>query len=261
MGVFMKKVLTIVSFILLLISISSVFMLFNKINTKNETENEIIVEQSVDFSQLSYLSFGSSTSAGTGAGGILNSFPNGAGKILGCSVNNRGVGGSTLTYDVNDTARRCVTEDVIDFTKNNNRVYDIVSIYAGSNDKTLSRPLGSIGSSATNETIYGSLKLIADTLTAKYPNALIIFITPMKYLGYDVVNSNGYILSDVAKAIHDVGAEYNIPVLDMYNTMPFETDPNGMYHPDCDGQHPIKEFVTKYMAPELAQFIKDNYKK
>ena len=110
----MKKVLTIVSIILLLISMGSTFAVLNYGKKLKENNNiGVNIEQSVDFSQLNYLSFGSSSSAGTGAGGILNSFPNGAGKLLGCSVNNRGVGGSTLTYDVNDTSRHCVTKDIM----------------------------------------------------------------------------------------------------------------------------------------------------
>ena len=32
-----------------------------------------------------------------------------------------------------------------------------------------------------------------------------------------------------------------------------------MYNDDCDGIHPNQEFITNVMAPQIANFIKDNY--
>ena len=64
---------------------------------------------------------------------------------------------------------------------------------------------------------------------------------------------------NVSIAVKNVASKYGLPVLDLYKTSQFETAPNGMNHPECDGWHPLKEFVEEYMAPQVAEFIKDNY--
>ena len=70
------------------------------------------------------------------------------------------------------------------------------------------------------------------------------------------INSQGYNLVDVANAIKEVAAIYNIAVLDLLEEGNFESI---MYDSDCDGIHPNQKFVLEVMAPQIAQFIKNNY--
>ena len=210
------------------------------------------------FADLNYLAFGDSVTEGGNLEDRSDAYPGVTADLLGCNVVNKAVGGSTFVRDPNNTARHCIAEDVINLTKQSGR-YHIISVAGGVNDQSLALPLGSISDPLTTETIYGSLKLIAKTLIQRYPNAFIFFITPIKYPESEIANSKGYDLSDVAKAIKAVGAKYDLPVLDLYNTSQFETASNGMNHPDCDGWHPLKEFVAEYMAPQVAVFIRDNY--
>ena len=76
----------------------------------------------------------------------------------------------------------------------------------------------------------------------------------------EVPNKLGYTLKDICIAIEEVAHKYSIPVLDLYNTSNYEKVDCGMYAEGSDGWHPLKEFVSDYMAPQIAQFIKDNYK-
>ena len=50
---------------------------------------------------------------------------------------------------------------------------------------------------------------------------------------------------------------YNIPVLDMYNNGKYELE---MYYPSSDGIHPSQEFIKNYTAPQIAEFIRQNYR-
>lgn len=71
-------------------------------------------------------------------------------------------------------------------------------------------------------------------------------------------NSQGYNLEDVANAVKQVANKYSIPVLDLFNEGQFESEMNAN---GSDGLHPSREFITNYTAPQIARFIKDNYKK
>lgn len=257
----MKKVLTIIVVLLLLANISSLVFLFKKTNTNNNSNTNTEIEQSVDFSKLRYIAFGDSITAGSGLESKTFSYPYVIADILGVRATNRGVGGSTLGKDFDNTSRNCICDDIVK-TSHNGYNYDIISVTGGSNDKALTTPipLGNL-SDYTNKSVYGALNIIADTLTKTYPNAFIFFMTPIKNPSCESYNSIGYNLIDISNAIKQVANNYDIPVLDLYNTSQFESVDCGMNNSNCDGWHPLKEFVADYLAPQIAQFIKDNYKK
>lgn len=208
----------------------------------------------VDFSKLAYCAFGDSITEGAGLENKGYSYPSQVGNILGCQVTNKGVSGSSLAYD---SSRHCIAYDVMQNTKLGGK-YDIISVTGGSNDKALALPLGTINDNTYN-TIYGSLNVIADSLTKTYPNAFIFFMTPIKNPTCDVINSENYNLLDICNAIKQVASKFNFPVLDLYNTSQYEDVDCGMNSEGSDGWHPHKEFISQYMAPQIAQFIKDNY--
>ena len=232
---------------------------------KNESSSTVIPDANTDiFSNLNYLAFGDSITEGGNLESRSQSYPNVAADILGCKVTNVAVGGSTFVRDPNNKNRYCIADDVVSFCASSKN-YDIISVAGGVNDQSLSFPLGDINDSTT-ETIYGSLNIIVQTLTERYPDAFIFLITPLKYytneyVDSEALNSAGYNLSDVSEAIKAIGEKYDLPVLDLYNTSGFESAEYGMNHPDCDGWHPLKEFVLDSLAPQVADFIRENYNK
>ena len=253
----MKKIL---DFMIILFAVIGVISFASTVTDKmnqpsDKPETDVTEETDVDFSQLRYLAFGDSITAGDGLADRNDSYPCVVGKILGCKVTNKGYGGSTLAYY---SERRCVANEVISVANGTGR-YQIISCTGGINDKSWGLPLGTINDK-TNETIYGSLYLIATTLKTNYPDAFIFFITPIKNPSSEVDCKAGYNLEDISNAIKEVAAKYDIPVLDLYNTSQFETVDCGMNNEKCDGTHPLKEFVAEYMAPQIAQYIKDNYR-
>lgn len=232
----------------------------------NESNETIPPEENENpFANLNYLAFGDSITEGGNLESRSQSYPNVVANILGCNVTNVAVGGSTFVRDPDKSIRHCIAEDVINFCNNTSNNFDIISIAGGVNDQSLAFPIGDIDDNTT-ETIYGSLNIIVQTLMERYPDAFIFLVTPLKYYTNERVDSEtdnraGYNLSDVSDVIKAIGDKYDLPVLDLYSTSGFETATNGMHHPDCDGWHPIKEFVTDHLAPQVSDFIRENYKK
>ena len=222
------------------------------------TNSPEIVDDS-SFEGLTYLAYGDSITFGltpiSGAT-MLDPYPQLVSGMLGFnSVYNEGYCGGTLAG--NNIGYVCVSDRIISDSKD----ADIISVMLGVNDYANSLPLGSIDDK-TNDTVYGGLNLIADFLTSSYENAFIFFMTPYKFKPSTGLcthkNMAGYTLEDVANAVKQVAADYNIPVLDMYNKGHFEIE---MYNSNSDGVHPSQEFIREYTAPQIAEFIRQNYKR
>lgn len=227
-------------------------------NIPNEPTNIPSEPNIIDFTNMRYVAFGDSITAGGGLSSKNLSYPNMTANSLGTSITNKGVSGSTIGYDTTDNNRHCIADDVITYCKQNYKA-DIISFTGGSNDKGRLIPLGSINDNNTLS-VYGSLNIIAKTLKERYPKAFIFFMTPIKNPTCEEPNKLNYTLNDICIAIKQVAQKYDIPVLDLYNESNFENVDCGMYAEGCDGWHPLEDYVRDYMAPLVAQFIRDNYK-
>ena len=208
---------------------------------------------------LTYTAFGDSITFGAdyfnNYSQMETPYPQEVGNILKLSsTNNKGVSGATLTS--NNLGLPCMTDIITSFTEKS----DIISVLGGVNDYNRDLPLGTINDRDTS-TIYGSLHVGMNYLTTNYKESFIFYMTPYKenYSGrqYSTINSQGYSLEDVATAIKNVAKVYNIPVLDLFNEGEFESVMN---NPNCDGIHPNQDFILDYTAPQIATFIKYNYK-
>ncbi len=240
----MKKV----KLCLTIIGVFLCFTLFLGLFVPNSNNNNNL--QQIDFSSKIYCAMGDSITYGVQpkANGMRmnNPYPTLVKNELGLKqVYNYGIGGSALCYDMCNRVNNMVENA------------DIISVFGGTNDFYAGNYTLGTYNDKVNSTIYGALNIIADTLTTKYPNAFIFFMTPLKRSDV-IINDAGYKLSDVADAIKVVGNMYDIPVLDLYNNCPFEIEYKQSF---SDGLHPTQDFHTNYLAPQIAQFIKDNYKK
>ena len=210
----------------------------------------------VDFSKLTYVALGDSITYGFDStrGGLQmeKPYPALVGELLSLkSVYNYGISGSTLTSL--DSTRHPVLNRYSSMTNN----ADIVSVMIGINDYMIgAADLGTIDSTDAN-TIYGALNQLASGLKSKYPDAYIFFMTPYKCARAPGVCAKGYSLEDVVKAIKEVCLKHNIDVLDMYSEGQYELEMNLSSN---DGIHPSQSFFIEYTAPQIAAFIKSNYK-
>ena len=101
---------------------------------------------------------------------------------------------------------------------------DYISIFMGTNDFGMSRPLGSASDQPGTDTVYASLKNVLDIITKANPDVKIMLLTPLyrcdgSNSGFTSTNNANYTLADVTEAIRTVGEEYNCKVVDMTNVV------------------------------------------
>lgn len=127
---------------------------------------------------------------------------------------------------------------------------DIVVVFGGTNDYGHGDAAIGRMEDRTEDTFYGSLHLLMRGLLERYPEALIVFMTPLHRLGESGRNYNGRGLRCAADlqtyvdAIIEVAAYYGIPVLDLFRISGIQPEipsvrerymPDGL-HP-CDAGH------------------------
>lgn len=96
---------------------------------------------------------------------------------------------------------------------------DVVTVFAGVNDFGDSRPLGTAQDSTLVDTFYSDMKAVIENIEKIKPEVEIIFITT-PYIGKDgygfLENNVGSTLEDYTKAMSEVCALYDVPVVDLY---------------------------------------------
>lgn len=199
------------------------------------------------YSQHTYVAFGDSITYGYDGdtyARMEQPYPTLVAETLGIgTVVNQAKNGATLTAR---EGRTNMTERVLSYTGE----ADIISVMLGVNDYSAKAALGDM-TSRDNTTVYGSLHMIAKHVTTNYPDAFVFFMTPFKY---KTENNGVYNLADVAQAVKDVAAEYNIPVLDMYNDGQFDPATSA-----TDGIHPTQQHHIDYTAPMICALIEEYY--
>ncbi|MCR5398264.1 MAG: SGNH/GDSL hydrolase family protein [Lachnospiraceae bacterium] len=140
---------------------------------------------------------------------------------------------------------------------------DVIVIFGGTNDYGHGdAPLGCM-EDRTDETFYGALHLLYQSILSKYPKAEIVIMTPIHYSDeYALFNGLGVpvrgCLEDYVDIIMDVAAYYALPVLDLYRLsgiQPAEEMLRKRYAPD--GLHPNDEGHER-IYKLLKNFIKYN---
>ena len=222
--------------------------------TNDATENEKTDKEegnSNPFASMTYVAFGDSITYGANHKNNYKQmdkpYPTLVGKELGIgTVKNLAVSGATFTANELDLV--CMTKRITEYTS----AADIISVQLGTNDWLNALPLGTPGDYEI-DTVYGCLYLIAEHLTTTYKDSFVFFMTPYKT---SLDRNDEYTLEDVANAIKHVAQEYMIPVLDMYELGQFEVEMNDE---GSDGLHPSQKFFEDYTAPQIVEFIKENF--
>ena len=121
---------------------------------------------------------------------------------------------------------------------------DLIIVFGGTNDYGHDVPLGT-ASDTDPETFYGALNTLVGGLKENYPDAALLFLTPLQrddeYLGSPTTtpyNYAGVKMTDYCQAIEDVCEKNGIEVLDLYNLEGMRlTDPT-YWEYFGDGLHP-----------------------
>ena len=144
---------------------------------------------------------------------------------------------------------------------------DLITIFMGTNDYGHDTPLGSIDDEG-DVSFYGALNTIIPALQAKYPNAKIVFITPLHRYGFgtnsatgeehtydSVPNGAGHTLGDYVNAIKEVCEKYGVDVIDLYTDLDLDpsADETREYYME-DGLHPNSaghRLIAEYLEHAL----------
>ena len=139
---------------------------------------------------------------------------------------------------------------------------DIIVVFGGTNDYSQNVPLGALSdasSDANGADFIPAVKYTMEYLLTHYPDALIIYITPLQrnYTeGWNATNSVGKYLYEYVNAIKQCAAIYGVQLCDLYATSGFHvynadfketyTYINEQSFPHGDGLHPNVEGTKLY---------------
>ena len=137
---------------------------------------------------------------------------------------------------------------------------DIIVVFGGTNDFGHGdAKLGKM-SDRTEYTFYGALHVLCEKLINKYPEALIVFMTPLHRLSEDVkVNEIGIPLETDLEGYVEIEKKvakyYSIPVLDLFSISGLQPKvqalrekfmPDGL-HPNDDGHRIIADRLVGFL--------------
>ena len=206
---------------------------------------------------------GDSITQGVGASSKETNYVNQTKEILNlAAANNYGISGTRI-------APRKKPTDVASFEQPfGTRVAgmdpdaDGVVVFGGTNDFGHGdAPLGTIHDT-TEDTFYGSMKLLCEKLIEKYPGKPIVILTPLHRCSEDNVLGDGgnkmplgQPLSAFAQAEREVAALYSLPVLDLWSMSGLQPKVpviKEKFMPD--GLHP-SDAGHRLLAERLAGFL------
>lgn len=133
---------------------------------------------------------------------------------------------------------------------------DIVVVFGGTNDYCHGDAAFGSLENRTPDTFCGAVHFLMQGLLKKYPEATILFMTPLHRENETIPNpTTGKILKDYVDMIKKIAEQYSIPVLDLYATACIFPDieehkkkfcPDGL-HPNDAGSLKIAERLKYYL--------------
>lgn len=222
----------------------------------NRQDKKIIADSEVDFSDCKITCLGDSITAASNLDTIENyqsmSYPSQLGEILGAEeVVNLGIGGSSIgRYWENAFVDRYqeIPEDT-----------DVILVMGGTNDGFCAseKELGSL-EKREKDTFTGDLDELLFGLQKDYPDAQIVLITPLPNVLHDLLRkSRDYLLPQSAfvRVMKQLGEEYGIPVIDLYNSNFLDTHDAAVIHalmPDgVHGNETGYRMLAQHIAAQL----------
>ena len=126
-----------------------------------------------------------------------------------------------------------------------NGVPDVIAVYGGVNDHVLA--------GADRERFYNRYDALISRLHGKYPNALLICITPYHLQNGDFSMYDNTVLDSYAESIRNIAAKYGDYYVDL-RTISFEAsdfDVDGSLHPNESGHTKIAQKIEEVVTDNL----------
>lgn len=208
---------------------------------------------------------GDSITQGVGVSSVENRYTDVFARATGAVVSNYGISGTRIAkqkvpYFATENAMYerdfllRVDEDI------NDDDVSLIVVFGGTND--FGHGDASLGSFYERDeyTFYGAMHLLINKLAERFPEARIVFMTPLHRIGEnDPCNHQGMPhapLKDYVNAIREVCEYYSVPVLDLYKDsgmQPAIEVYKNHYMPD--GLHPSDNGALR-IASMLVEFVK-----
>lgn len=228
----------------------------------NETDKKTIEESNYDFSNIKIACLGDSITAASNLDSEENyqqySYPTQLKEVLGAeSVTNLGIGGSSIgRYWDNAFVDRYqkIPEDT-----------DLIIVMGGTNDGfcVTEEEIGNMQERASR-TFIGDLDQLMQGLQEDYPEATIVFATPLPNVLHDILRKErDYLLPQtrLVEIIKELAAEYDYPVIDMYNSNILDTHDAAVisnFMPDgVHGNPKGYEIMAEHFGAELIQIYEE----
>ena len=207
------------------------------------------------------LFLGDSITEGAGASSYEKSYVPVFAEISGAEVKNYGLSGTRIARQTEKSEWEQCDRDFLERADGMESGADIVVVFGGTND--FGHGDAKIGdfSSRSEYTFYGAMHLLCEKLINKYPDAYIIFMTPLhRETENEKTKDNGLPnetpLSGYVSIIKEVAGYYGLPVLDLFNTSGMQPGmeiikkeymPDGL-HPSDKGARKIAERLYGFLS-------------
>ena len=204
---------------------------------------------------------GDSITEGAGASCYEKSFVPVFAEISGAEVKNYGVGGTRIARQTIKSQCEQHDRDFLERVDEMVSGADVVVIFGGTNDFGHGDAKIGYFDSRNEYTFYGAMHLLCEKIMNKYPNADIVFITPLHRETENAkIKENGLLneipLSGYVSIIKEVAGYYGLPVLDLFNTSGMQPSveiikreymPDGL-HPSDKGARRIAEKLYGFLS-------------
>ena len=228
----------------------------------NGKDRYIISSSSYDFSNKKIACLGDSITEGSNLDKMENykqySYPSVLKNILGAEeVYNLGIGGSSYG--------RYWDKPFVERYKEIPADTDIILVMGGTNDgfAASEKELGSL-SEKKPATFYGDVDELMRGLRENYPEAKIIFATPLPNILHDYLRKQrDYLLPQAtfANAVKELAAQYDIDVIDLYNSNLLDTHDAQVistYMPDGVHGNPAGyQVLAEHMASQVIRIMQE----
>lgn len=225
---------------------------------RNGTDKKLIAESRTDFSEMKIACLGDSITAAANLESMEDyqqyAYPAQLQKILGAGeVVNLGIGGSSIG--------RYWENAFVDRYREIPGDTDLIIVMGGTNDGFCmhEEEFGTMEERKEN-TFIGDLDELMRGLKENYPDATVVFVTPLPNVLHDMLRKERSELlpqSRLVGAMKQMAAEYEIPVIDLYNSNILDShDAAIIYNYVPDGVHcnPAGyKILAEHFAAELIQ--------
>lgn len=200
---------------------------------------------------------GDSITEGAGATSKEKCYVSKVAELTGATCLNYGIGGTRIAYQTTPSEYPRYDMDFCSRVGDMETDIQVIAVFGGTNDfSNGDAPIGKF-TDRTNKTFYGALHTLYTSLIEKYPESLIVVITPLHRLMEEKVkNGVNVSIKDYVDAIRKVAEYYSLPVIDLFSQSGIQPNiPIIKEKYMRDGLHPT-DAGHEVIAKKIAAFLK-----